>query len=234
MSDKPRFRNRILASLPHDELNMIEPYLFRTTMVVSQVLFEKGIFPDTIYFIEEGFVALVADVGSGDTMQIAITGSEGVRGTFVAYKPERFTNYASIVQISGPVYKMKTVDFLNFIEISPNLRRECTNYVSDFVQQIGQTSACNAKHEMTKRLCRLLLMAHDRSTNNDILLTHNQLARMIGVRRAGVTGFMANLQSVKIIQQTRGRITVLDRKLLREHSCSCYDVMQLFKPSAGE
>ena len=226
-SSAPTCRNRILASLPVGELELVRPHLFRVSLVASQVLYEKGVPPDAVYFVEHGIVALLAEVGGDETIQVALTGFEGVRGASVMLQPDLVTEYRSIVEIPGAAYRIQVGEFHRVISQAPLLRELCVLHTNSFVRQIAQTSACNARHDLPTRLCRLLLMVHDRSDGDDVLLTQGQIARMIGVRRAGVSTVMAMLQNSGLLRQARGRVTITDRQGLRDHACACYDQMSL-------
>ena len=168
---RPRYRNIILAALPPEEIAIVQPLLFRGSLVVSQVLFEKGTPPDAVYFVEQGIVALVAETGGGETIQVGITGFEGVRGAAIMLQPELVTDNRTQVEVAGSAYKMRSADFRMVVSQAPVLEALCIRYIHAFVRQIARTSACNGRHDLQRRLCRLLLMAHDRSEDDDILLT---------------------------------------------------------------
>lgn len=223
----PAFRNRILASLPPDELALIRPSLFRVSLVASQVLFERGTPIDAVYFLEDGLLALLADVGGGESIQIGMIGFEGARGAALLMQPDLVTGYRSVVEVAGWGYRIQAADFLRALPQAPVLRAQCLASVQAFFGQIAQTSACNGKHDLPRRLCRLLLMAHDRATGDDVVLTQSQIAHMIGVRRAGVSTVMAALQDERLLRQSRGRITLLDPPGLRKLACGCYAEMAL-------
>ncbi len=226
-ASQPAFRNRILAALPPDELSLVRPHLFRVSLVASQVLFEKGAPVDAVYFVEQGFLALLAEVGGGERIQIGMIGFEGVRGAAVMLQPDLVTGYQSVVEVAGSAFRMQAADFIRVVAQTPVLRALCLDAIHAFFGQIAQTSACNGKHDLPSRLCRLLLMAHDRSASDDIMLTQGQIARMIGVRRAGVSTVMATLQDEGLLRQSRGRITLLDPPGLRKLACACYAEMAL-------
>lgn len=226
-SPQPAFRNRVLSALPPDELSLIRPSLFRVSLVASQVLFEKGAPVDAVYFVEQGFIALLADVGDGESIQIGMIGFEGARGAALMLQPDLVTAYRSVVEVAGWAFRMQAADFLRVLPQAPVLRAKCLASIQAFFGQIAQTSACNGKHDLPSRLCRLLLMAHDRSADDDLLLTQGQIARMIGVRRAGVSTVMATLQDSGLLRQSRGRITLLDPPGLQALACACYAEMAL-------
>ena len=220
-------RNRILASLPSDELALVQPHLFRASLVASQVVFEKDAPPDAVYFVEQGLIALLADVGNDERIQIGMTGFEGVRGASVMIQPDLVTAYHSVVEVPGWAYRMQVADFHRAVAQAPVFRDLCLRHINAFVRQIAQTSACNGRHDLPRRLCRLLLMAHDRAGGDDLLLTQGQIARMIGVRRAGVSTVMAALQGSDLLRQARGRVTLLDREGVKNLACDCYAMMEL-------
>ncbi len=213
--------------MPGEELELIQPHLFRVSLVASQVVYESGVPPDAVYFVEQGFIALLADVGGGETIQVGMTGFEGARGTSLMIQPDLVTAYRSVVEIAGSAYRMQVADFLGVAAQAPVLRDLCLRHIKAFVKQIAQTSACNARHDLPRRLCRLLLMVDDRSEGDDVLLTQGQIARMIGVRRAGVSTVMAALQDSALLKQARGRITILDRQGIKDLACECYAIMAL-------
>ncbi|MGI4977506.1 MAG: Crp/Fnr family transcriptional regulator [Janthinobacterium lividum] len=224
---QPACRNRILAALPPEELALVRPHLFRVSLVASQVLFEKGVPVDAVYFVEQGLLALLAEVGGGERIQIGMVGFEGVRGSAVMLQPDLVTAYQTVVEVAGWAWRLQAADFLRVIPQAPVLRAQCLDAINAFFRQIAQTSACNGKHDLPSRLCRLLLMAHDRSADDDVLLTQSQIARMIGVRRAGVSTVMATLQDEGLLRQSRGRITLLDPQGLQALACACYAEMAL-------
>lgn len=223
----PAFRNTILASLPPDELALVRPHLFRASLVASQVLFEKGAPVDAVYFVEQGLLALLAEVGGGESIQIGMIGFEGARGAALIVQPDLATAYQNVVEVAGWAWRMQAADFLRVIPQAPVLRAQCLAVVRAFFRQIAQTSACNGRHDLHSRLCRLLLMAHDRSEDDEVRLTQGQIARMIGVRRAGVSTVIAALQEEGLLRQSRGRITLLDPPGLRKLACACYAEMAL-------
>lgn len=213
--------------MPAKELALIRPHLFRVSLVAAQVVYERKVPPDAVYFVEQGLVALQADVGGGETIQVAMTGFEGVRGASVVLQPDLVTEYLSVVEIAGSAYRMPAADFQRVVPQAPVLGDLCVRHIGGFVRQIAQTSACNGKHDLSRRVCRLLLMVHDRSANDDVLLTQGQIARMLGVRRAGVSTVMAALQDDRLLKQARGRVTILDRQGIRGLACECYSKMEL-------
>lgn len=224
---QPAYRNRILAALPPDELALVRPHLFRASLVASQILFEKGVPVDAVYFVEQGLLALLAEVGGGESIQIGMIGFEGGRGVALIVQPDLVNAYQNVVEAAGWAWRMQAADFLRVIPQAPVLRAQCLDVINAFFRQIAQTSACNGKHDLPSRLCRLLLMAHDRSADDDVLLTQGQIAHMIGVRRAGVSTVMATLQEDGLLRQSRGRITLLDPQGLRSLACACYAEMAL-------
>lgn len=219
---RPMYRNRILAALPPEEIAIVQPLLSRVNLVVSQVLFENRTPPDAVYFVEQGLVALVTEAGGGDTIQVALTGFEGVRGAAIMLQPELVTDNRTQVEIAGSAYRIRSADFQLAVSQAPVLAALCIRYIHAFVGQIARTAACNGRHDLHRRLCRLLLMAHDRSEDDDILLTQSQIADMIGVRRAGVSTVMAALHDSGHIMQARGRVTILNRRGIIGMACECH------------
>ncbi|MGI4798471.1 MAG: Crp/Fnr family transcriptional regulator [Janthinobacterium lividum] len=221
------YQNRVLATLPAEELALLRPYLSRVHLVASQVLYEPNTAPDAVYFLEQGIVALVAEAGEQETIEIAMVGCEGVRGTGVLLQPDIVLQYSNVVQVAGLAYKVQVANFLHVAAQTPTLRDACLCDLGATIRQIAQTSACNGRHDLPKRLSRLLLMVHDRVDGDDLPLTQNQIAHMMGVRRAGVSTFMSVMQDHGLLQQKRGRVTLLDREGLMARTCACYGKMRL-------
>ena len=220
-------RNAILAMLPAEELALLRPYLSRARLVISQVLYERDVAPDAVYFLEQGVITLLAEVSEQETVEIAIVGCEGVRGASVLLHPNIVLQYSNVVQIAGLAYKVQAADFLRVVAQAPALRDACLQDLATTFRQIAQISACNCRHELPMRLSRLLLMVHDRVDGDDLPLTQNQIAHIVGVRRAGVSMFMSILQDDRILRQKRGVVTLLDRERLMARACSCYGKLRL-------
>ena len=216
--------NDILSRIPSDQIKVLQPYLYRVTLVASQVLYEDKGPIDAVYFLEEGLAALIADTGDGGTIQIGMLGSEGFAGTGAMFDGEFVSTQRGVVQIAGSAYRMDRRRFQQALAACAELRELCLRHSQALMMQISQTAACNAVHLMPQRLTRLLLMTHDRIGTDELRLTQEHLAAMMGVRRAGLSNILGKLQDQGLIRQGRGRVNILDRPGLEARSCPCYRI----------
>lgn len=207
------FENRLLQSLPADVLQALRPSLTSVRMVTGQVLIERGEAPEHVYFLEDGIVALVAEIGggSGVGVQVAMIGREGMVGGLALLGADALSFARSVCLIPGAALRISVAKLQAFLEQHSSLRDACTSHVATLVRQTMQNAACNAGNTLAERCARWLLMAHERVDGDEIRVTHEALAMMLGVRRAGVTVVAASLQLAGLIKVNRGRITVLDR-----------------------
>lgn len=216
--------NDILGHIPLVEIESLQPYLHRVTLVASQVLYEDKGPIDAVYFLEAGLAALIADTGDGGTVQVGMLGSEGFAGTGAMFDGEFVSTQRGVMQIAGSAYRMERKRFQQALADCIQLREFCLRHAQALMMQISQTAACNAVHMMPQRLTRLLLMTHDRIGTNELWLTQEDIASMLGVRRAGVSNVVGELQDEGLIQQARGRINILNRAGLEARSCPCYGI----------
>ncbi len=174
-----------------------------------------------VYFPNSGLISLLTVVAGHGSMEIGMVGNDGIAGVplvlGITVSPVR-----TLVQCSGTALRIKAADFGKEIRRNAVLRRELNRYLYIFMAQVSQTVACNRHHLLDRRLARRLLMTHDRIRSGEFFLTQELLARMLGVRRVGVTKAAALLQDKKLIHYSRGHITILNRKGLERESCLCY------------
>ncbi len=213
------FENRLLQTLPADVLQALRPSLTSVRMVTGQVLIERGEAPEHVYFLEDGIVALVAETGnSGAGVQVAMIGREGMVGGLALLGADSLSFARSVCLIPGAALRISVAKLQAFLEQHASLREVCTSHVAALVRQTMQNAACNAGNTLAERCARWLLMAHERVDGDEIRVTHEALAMMLGVRRAGVTVVAASLQLANLIKVNRGRITILDRAGLAQIS----------------
>lgn len=219
-------RNRLLCSLPTEEIERLRPLLTRVTLVTGQVLHEYGSRIEDVFFIEEGLASVVADTLDHGHVEVGLAGRDGMIGAIALLNPDATAVHRAFVQISGSAWRIRAAALRQAVEESPALRDRCLRYVQLIVVHTAQSAACNARHEMTERLARWLLMCHDRVEGNELPLTQELLALMLGVRRAGVSVSAGILQAGGFISHSRGRITVLDRAGLEKAACDCYHLIR--------
>ena len=218
------FRNAILAAASPREIELLRPHLHHATLVASQVLYEPGVPIDAVYFLEAGIASQTADTGDEGQVQVVMTGRESLVGAMSLLNANAISAQLTIMQVSGSALRMQRMDFLNVAAQSPMLRAVFLGEVEGLLIQISQSAACNARHDMSRRLARWLLMAYDRIDHDELPMTQECLARMLGVRRAGVSGAVSVLQEQGLIRQARSRIMLLDRVGLELKSCACYAI----------
>jgi len=216
------FRNQLLSVLSAEDVERLRPHLQPVTLVLGQVLHEAGEHIDHVYFPENGVVSLTADTMDNGMVEVGMTGREGIVGASVALNYDAIAIHRALVQIPGSAIRMRTAAFHEALEQSAAFRDRCLRYVQVIMVQASQTAACNARHELTERLARWLLMCRDRLESDEMPMTQEFLALMLGVRRTGVSLIANTLQSTGAIKQSRGRMTIVDREALETEACNCY------------
>jgi CRP-like cAMP-binding protein len=222
---KPRLKrrdaNRILANLPSADYQRVrsklKPILFRQ----GQALHEMDGPISHVYFPRSGVASVVARMDEGGTVEVATIGNEGIVG-LAAYLGDGRSPMEVFVQIPGEAVRMDADAFRHEIRACGALRDGVRRYAQALLTQVGQSAACNRVHSIDERCARWLLMSHDRIVGDEIRLTQEFLAEMLGVRRAGVSRAAGFLKRRKLIDYRRGRIHVLDRKGLEKAACECY------------
>lgn len=214
--------NQVLATLPREEYQRLRAGLELVTLTFGDVLHEPGELIQHIYFPNEGLlVSLLTLVQDRMGLEIGLVGSEGMVGLPVAQGIDT-SSVRAVVQGTGTALRMESSQFRQALETSPALQRALHRYTYALIAQITQTAACNRFHQVEARLARWLLMASDRLQSNSIHFTQEWLADLLGVRRVGVTLAASALQQQRLIQYSRGNITILDREGLKASACECY------------
>jgi CRP-like cAMP-binding protein len=221
-NDRPR--NRILASLPDDECRRLRDDLELVTLPVGETLHRRGEPIRHVYFPETALVSLLTDTGEGEGVEVGLVGDDGVVGIPVVLGVDVGSRYAT-VQHSGKLARITPAALRAAFARGGALQPLLLRYTLAFMSQISQTAACNRLHSIDERLARWLLMVHDRMGKDTVQLTHQFLANMLGVRRSGVTVAAGALEAEKLIRNTRGSITILDRRGLEDRACECYEVV---------
>jgi CRP-like cAMP-binding protein len=217
--------NRLLNSLPPADWQRIAPRLTHVTLERRQVLYEPGTPFEHAYFPEQGLISIVNSMQDGSTIEVGTIGCEGMSGLPIAFGVET-GRHRQLVQIPGSALRISSSELAAETRQDTPLRRNLVRYHMAFVSQLMQSIACNGLHSVQERCCRWLLVCHDRSENSEVVITHEFLAQMLGVRRATITDVLAPLQSEGLIRYRRGVVEVLDRPRLEQASCECYDVIR--------
>ncbi|MDZ7790953.1 MAG: Crp/Fnr family transcriptional regulator [Xanthomonadales bacterium] len=217
--------NLLLAALPDEVWKRLEPHMELTDMPLGRVLYESGNKLDHVYFPTTSIVSLLYVMEDGHSAEIGIVGKEGMVGVALFMGGET-TPSRAVVQSGGSAYRLPG-RFLKqeFSEAGP-LQRLLLRYTQALITQMSQTAVCNRHHTIGQQLSRWLLMSMDRLPTNELVMTQELIANMLGVRREGVTESAGKLQDLGLITYSRGRITVIDRPALEKHTCECYAVVK--------
>jgi CRP-like cAMP-binding protein len=214
-------RNRLLAALPPAELDWLRPRLEQVELPLRHVLHMPDDRITAVHFPETGWVSLLATLEGGDAAEVGLAGPEGMTGLPLLHGVEH-SPFEAMVQSGATVLRLEALEFRAALDRSPAFRALLLRYALAFSAQLAWTAACNGRHAIEQRLARWMLMAHDRSESDDFAMTHEFLAMMLGVRRAGVTVAAGALQRAGLIRYERGRMTVTDRPGLEAAACECH------------
>jgi len=213
--------NRLLAALPQAEWQRWLPQLEWVHLPLGQVLYEAGRTLSHVYFPTTAIVSLLHVMRNGASAEIAVVGNEGVVGISLFMGGES-TPSRAVVQSAGEGFRLKAQVIKDEFELSDAVLHLLLRYTQALITQMAQTAACNRHHSVDQQLCRWLLLSLDRVEGNELVMTQELIANMLGVRREGVTEAALKLQKLGLIRYARGHITVLDRKGLEKRSCECY------------
>jgi CRP-like cAMP-binding protein len=218
-------QNHLLAALPADEYARLLPDLEWVATPLGHVLYEPGVKMRHVYFPTTSIVSLLYVMEDGASAEIAVVGNEGVVGVSLFMGGESTTSRA-VVQSDGHAYRLKA-QLLNdeFFRAGP-MQRLLLRYTQALLTQMAQTAVCNRHHSLDQQFCRWLLLSLDRLSTNELVMTQELIANMLGVRREGVTEAAGNVQRAGLIHYNRGHITVLDRPGLEARACECYAVVK--------
>ena len=220
-----RTTNRVLAALPFLEWRRLEPHLELVELRPGAMLYESGVVLQHVYFPATAVVSLVSSMQDGTSVEVAVVGNEGIVGV-CAFMGGGQSLSRAVVQRPGHALRMTARSIACHANRSEALMQRLLCYTQALFTHMAQTSACNKHHALDQQLCRWLLLNLDRQSSDEIVVTHERIADMLGVRREGVTGAALKLQKAGLIQYRRGRISVLDRDGLEERSCECYAVVR--------
>lgn len=221
---EPR-HNHLLAALPAEEYERLAPNLEQVPMPLGHVLYESGSELNHVYFPTTSIVSLLYVMLDGASAEIAVVGNEGIIGVALFMGGETMPNRA-VVQSAGHAYRLKGYLLKEEFNRSGGLQHLLLRYTQALLTQMAQTAVCNRHHSLDQQLCRWLLLSLDRLPSDELIMTQELIANMLGVRREGVTEAAGNLQKSGLIKYSRGRITVLDRAGLEARVCECYAVVR--------
>jgi CRP-like cAMP-binding protein len=230
-------RNQLLAALSPIDFERLQKRLQPVSLPLHEVVNTPGRPVDAVYFLESGFVSMVALLEDGDMLEVGLVGREGLVGLSVILGSDTVVN-ESLVQLAGSALRIEANALSEEMDASPGLRSLLLRYVQAFYAHVSQTAACNGRHTVPERLARWLLMAHDRAEGDEFPMTQQFLSLMLGVRRSGVTVSAGTLQRAGLIRFGGGRVEVTQRAGLEAAACECYrlsreQTKRIMGPAAG-
>jgi CRP-like cAMP-binding protein len=214
-------QNRLLAALPAAELMRLASQLERVALPLGAVIYESGGEQGHVYFPANGIVSLLYVMNNGAAAEIAVVGNEGMVG-IALFMGGGSTPSRAVVQSAGHAYRLEAALLKAEFARGGPLQRLLLRYTQVLIAQTTQTAACNRHHVLEQQLCRWLLLSLDRLPSNQLVMTQQLIANMLGVRREGVTQAAGRLEADGVISYSRGRINVLDRGKLEARVCECY------------
>jgi CRP-like cAMP-binding protein len=223
-SDSPK-GNRLLAALPEEDYQGLLPVLEAVPLPLGMALYESGGAQGYVYFPTSSIVSLLYVLEDGASAEIAVTGCEGMVGISLFMGGET-TPSRAVVQSAGHGFRIKAGLLKKRFEAGGALQLLLLRFTQALITQMTQTAVCNRHHAVDQQLCRWLLLSLDRLPANDLVMTQEMIANMLGVRREGVTEAAGKLQAAGLIEYSRGKITVLDRTKLEARVCECYAVVK--------
>jgi len=218
-------QNHLLAALDAVDYDRLAPHLTRVHMPLGMVVCDGSMPARYAYFPTTSIVSLLYDLENGSSVEISVAGNDGLVGLSLLMGGEAPTGRA-VVRSPGYAYRLPADVLTRVFEDGDSLRPLLLRYTQALITQMAQTAVCNRCHQMEQQLCRSLLLCLDRLPTNELTMTHELIANMLGVRRESVTTAAGKLQAAGLIRCGRGLITILDRPRLERHACECYAVVK--------
>lgn len=217
--------NHLLAALPVEDLERLKPHLKPVFLSLGDALYESGAMLQRVYFPVDSIVSLLYVMADGGSAEIAVVGNDGMVGVSLFMGGET-TPSRAVVQSAGYAYSMdKEILKAEFVR-GEAMQHLLLRYTQALLTQMAQTAVCNRHHSLDQQLCRWLLVSLDRLPSNELVMTQDLIANMLGVRREGVNEAAGRLQKAGLIQHFRGHIVVLDRPGIEARTCECYAVVK--------
>jgi CRP-like cAMP-binding protein len=218
-------QNQLLNTLPAEVQDRLFPHLELFALPLGKVLYESGDTMRFVYFPTDSIVSLLYVMESGASGEISVVGNEGLVGISLFMGGES-TPSRALVQSAGWAYRLAGQRIKDEFNRHGALLVQMLRYTQSLITQMSQTAVCNRHHSIDQQLCRWLLLSLDRLPSNQLTMTQELIANMLGVRREGVTDAASKLQKKNVIEYHRGQITVLDRPKLEQLCCECYAVVK--------
>jgi CRP-like cAMP-binding protein len=220
-----RGENQLLSLLPQADRRRIVARCEQISLEIRTVLYEANGPMPYVYFPLSGMVSLVLNTQEGQTIEVGTIGNEGMLGTPLVLGADK-SPVEAVIQVSASLLRMTAKDFLRELKRSGALRAATQRFAQTLITQISHSVACNRVHPVEERICRWLLMTHDRVGLDDMVLTQQFVSQMLGVRRPSVTVVAGALQKAGLIRYSRGKMTILNRKGLEAGACECYQIVR--------
>ena len=217
--------NRLLALLPREDYERLRPNLQAVSFSLGEVVYEFGGQLDYVFFPTTSIISLLYTMENGSSAEMGLTGNDGVVGIALFMGGGTMPNRA-VVQSAGDAIRMKAKLLQDEFALGGKFQQLLLRYTQALITQISQTAVCNRLHSVEQQLCRWLLLSHDRIPSDELIMTQELIADMLGVRREGVTVAAGRLQDAGAISYVRGHITILDRQRLEDTVCECYQVVR--------
>ncbi|MDQ4122146.1 MAG: Crp/Fnr family transcriptional regulator [Acidobacteriota bacterium] len=218
-------RNQILSSLPYKEFDRLKPELKKIKVSHGDILYRPNEPVKFVYFPEDCIVSTITVFDDGTSIENGIVGNEGLLGVAPALSTMKSPREAT-VQSNGECLRISTDVFRQAFEDNSTLRQLALSYIFAFFEQVAQSGACNKHHTVNQRIARWLLTLRDRTENNQLMITQDSMAQMLGVHRPGITLAAIQLKNAGLINYRRGSVTIEDREGLEEVSCECYRLIK--------
>jgi CRP-like cAMP-binding protein len=218
-------KNRLLGMLPREEYERILPHLGYVSFSLGEVVYESGGQMSYIYFPTTAIISLLYVMENGSSAEMGMAGNEGLVGIALFMGGDTTPNRA-VVQSAGGAFRMRAKVLRDEFSRGGVFQRLLLRYTQALITQMSQTAVCNRLHEIEQQLCRWLLLSHDCLDSDELVMTQELIANMLGVRREGVTAAASRLQEQGLISYVRGRIQILDRRGIEATVCECYKVVK--------
>jgi CRP-like cAMP-binding protein len=224
-SVQPPLKNHLLAALPAADYERLLPNLELMPLPLGLSIYEPGSRLDYVYFPTAGIVSLLYVMQDSSSAEIAVTGCEGLVGISLFMGGET-TPSRAVVQSAGHAYRLPAAELKKEFDHGGELQHLLLRFTQALITQMAQTAVCNRHHSVEQQLCRWLLLSMDRLPSNELAMTQELIANMLGVRRECVTEAAGDLQDAGLIRYVRGHITLVDRPGLEQRVCECYGVVR--------
>ncbi len=217
-------KNFLLGSLQEEDLAALLPNLEPVSLPLGKVLYESGDKLEFALFPTTAIVSLLYVMENGGTAEIGIVGNDGILGVALFLGGDTTTSRA-IIQSAGEGLRMRPKNLRDEFSRGGRFQDLLLRYTQALMTQISQTAVCNRLHAVEEQLCRWLLLSHDRLDSDELVMTHDLISNMLGVRREGITLAAKKLAARKLIKNTRGTITIIDRHGMEDAACECYQIV---------